>query len=232
MFPAIKGARVEPKEALFEAIQKGDAGAVRALLARDPRQAAARNPLGVSALMWAQYHRRADLVEALLAAGAEMDIFEASALGRLERVRELLERGPGLERGWSADGATALHFACFFAHEAVAELLVAHGADIHSAARGFGQVTPLHSAAAGRSPRIVELLLGAGARPDARQQGGFTALHSAAQQGNLEMVRTLVSYGADPRLPNDDGRTALDLAREKGHREVAELLENPPPRAG
>ena len=223
---------MEPGEALFEAIQEGDAGAVRALLDGDARLAGARNAQGVSALMWAQYHRRADLVEALLAAGAEMDIFEASALGRLERVRELLERGPGLERGWSADGATALHFACFFAHQVVAELLVAHGADIQSPARGFGQVTPLHSAAAGHSARIVELLLAAGAHPDARQQGGFTALQSAAQQGNLEMTRVLLSHGADPRLPNDDGRTALDLAREKGHREVAELLENPPPRAG
>lgn len=74
------------------------------------------------------------------------------------------------------------------------------------------RVTPLHSAAAGRRPAMVSLLLAAGADPHARQAGGWTPLHSAAQNGDRESARLLLAAGADPHTPNDAGRTPAELA--------------------
>jgi ankyrin repeat protein len=86
-------------------------------------------------------------------------------------------------------------------------------------------VTPLHSAAAGRSREIVHALLEAGADANARQSGGFTAIQAAAQNGDPEMARDLLAHGADTSAAtDDDGRTALAIAEAEGHDEVAALL--------
>jgi hypothetical protein len=78
---------------------------------------------------------RKDMVDLLLAARPELDIFEATAAGHSERVAELLHRDPTVARSWSADGFTALHFAAFFGQEAIAILLLQHSADASAEAR-------------------------------------------------------------------------------------------------
>src|SRR5437868_97189 len=179
---------------LFDAINRRDAVAVRALLAGDAALARARSPQGVSALMLARYHNLREVTDTLLALHSEVDIFEAATFGKVERLAALLAADPARARARSADGGTALHFASFFAQPDAARLLVAQGADVRAVAPAFGNVQPLHSAAAGRSAAIVRLLLEAGADPNARQNQGWTALHSAAQHGNAEMVRVLLQH--------------------------------------
>jgi ankyrin repeat protein len=190
----------------------------------DPALASARDANGVSAVMHAFYSGQRGIGELLIAAKSELDIFEATAAGKSDKVSEILNRGPEAAKQWSADGFTALHFAAFFNRPAIARKLIQCGADIEAIARNPMKVTPLHSAAAAHSGEIVRLLLERGANPNARQQGGWTPLHAAAQDGDAEMVRNLVEHQADPKAKNDDRKTPADIAAEKGHAEIAAIL--------
>lgn len=162
--------------------------------------------------------------EAIAATRAELDLFEAAALGRAGRVSELVTADRNRVYAVADDGYTALHLAAFFAHLDVARVLLAHGADVHAVSANAMRVQPLHAAAVRGDATLLKLLLDAGADPDARQAGGWTALHARAARGDAESVRMLLERGADPALASDDGKTALDLASEKSFADVAALL--------
>ena len=133
-----------------------------------------------------------------LAADAELDIDEAASLGRVDRVRELLERDAGLTTRRSSDGFTVLHYAAFFGTPDVAAVLLEHGADPGAVADNEMRVQPLHSAAAVSATETARLLLDAGADPNARQEGGFRPIDAAVQSGNDELYALLVERGAEP----------------------------------
>jgi len=209
---------------LFAAIKAGDAARLSDLIAAEPRLASARDDSGVSAIATALYHRKHDIADHLVAAGASVDIFEAAMLGDLARVQSHLQQDPTLARARSADGTTALHFACFFGHPEVARLLVERGSDLRAVAEKFGNVQPLHSAVAGRSLATIELLLQNGADVNAKQQQGHTALHSAAHHGDVRLAKMLLQYGANPLQKLDDGQTPIDMAQKAGHIELAAML--------
>ena len=161
--------------------------------------------------MLAVYRGDSEEVERLLSADPELDVFEAAALGRVERLQELLDADPELVRARSVDDGTALHFAAFFRQPAATRLLLDRGADLEAVASTFGNVTPLHSACASGERESARILLEAGANPNVRQQGGFTPLQAAAQNGDEELARLLLARGADPGAATDDGRTARDF---------------------
>ena len=211
---------------LFAAIQKGDADTAKALLAAEPALAGARNANGVSALILARYSNLKGVTEAIHEARPELDVFEAATFGDVARLQALLDADPASVNARSGDGGTALHFSCFFGQPECARELVQRGADLHAVAAAFGNVQPLHSAAAGRSAEIVKILLEAGADPKVKQGHGWTALHSAAQHGDADMSQTLLQHGADGSAKADNGQTPLDLARAGGHAAVAALLES------
>lgn len=84
--------------------------------------------------------------------------------------------------------------------------------------------SPLHYAASGPNPRIVELLLGRGAALEARSPNGSTPLMMAARYGSEDAVRLLVERGADPTLRNERDLSAADFARLAGREKLAEQL--------
>jgi uncharacterized protein len=184
-------------------------------------------PDTVSPVLQALYEGRTADADALLAEHPTLDIFEAAALGRTERARELLDADPKLVGAWSPDGFQALHLAAFFGRADTADLLLERGADAASLSRHeFVKVTPLHSAVAAEGAedlRTVEVLLARGAPVDARAEGGGTPLHSAAFNGNVPIVEALLAHGADPDAAKDDGKTPLDLAREQRHDDVVQI---------
>ena len=212
---------------LFAAIDAGDATAVRALLAAEPSVAAARDGHGVSATMHALYHGQGAIAETLAGVLPELDIFEAAALARIDRVRELLAADPSLAVARSPDGFTALHYPAFFggaAAAATARALLDAGADVNARSANDFSVLPLHSAVAGDHEDVAAVLIDAGADVNARQQGGWTPLHGAAQNGASATVDRLLAAGADRSARHDDGASAADLAATAGHEELAARL--------
>jgi ankyrin repeat protein len=212
---------------LFDAIDGDEPQRLDEILAESPGLATARDDEGVSAVLHALYHGRASLAETIAAVVPELDIFEAAALGRADRVRDLLAADPGLARATSPDGFTALHLPAFFGGPGTADAakaLLDAGADASARSTNSFWVLPLHSAASGGHADIVELLLAAGAEPDSRQRHGWTPLHAAAQNDDARSLEALLAAGADPELRNDDGLSAIDLARAAGNDDLVARL--------
>ncbi len=210
---------------VLAAIRAGDLETLDQLVGTEPASATARDEHGVSALMNALYRGRDDMVNVLLGAGLNLDLFEAAAVGHSGRVQSLLGGDPDAVNSFSPDGFTPLHLACFFRQQGVVRALLAAGADPALVSRNNMRVQPLHSAVAARQPGIVRLLLEAGAPVNAAQHGGWTALHAAAQHGDLEVVDLLLNYGADAALVNDEGKSPAHLAAAQGNERLVRRLE-------
>jgi ankyrin repeat protein len=209
---------------LVEAVNAGDAEFVRAILGEDPSLVASRDAAGVSVLMLARYRFDRDVTDALLAADPELDVFEAAALGYVDRLRERLMDDAGAATAFSPDGFTALHFAAFFGKPEAAKMLLEHGASVDAYTHNPFANQPLHAAAAGRHIEVCRVLLAAGADVNATQHGGFTPLHEAAQHGDAEMTELFLSAGADPSLTTEAGETAADTAAAAGHADLADRI--------
>ena len=213
-------------EDLVAAVKGGDAASVAQLVRDEPGLASTRDADGVSVLMLSRNRSNRAVTDALLAADPDLDVFEAAALGYLDRLRERLEEDLERTRLLSADGYTALHLAAFFAKPEAARILLEAGAPVDVVAANEMRVQPLHSAAAGRQPEICRMLLAAGADVDARQAGGFTPLHAAAEHGDPEMVELFLSAGADASATTDDGKTPAAAADAAGHLDIARRLRD------
>jgi len=113
----------------------------------------------------------------------------------LEGVRDLLKRDSQPVFRQNSLDETPLHAAVKWGYGAVAELLIAHGADVN--ARTVSGEAPLHYAAEDGNEEIASLLLASGADLQAKNNAGQTALHWAAQNGHTGMATLLLAHGAD-----------------------------------
>jgi ankyrin repeat protein len=180
----------------------------------------------LSEILEALYRGDGDRVAELMAAGPELDVFEAAAVGETERLRKLLDDDPDLAAAWAEDGFTPLHLAAFFRHPDAARLLVERRAPVDVVARNEEiAVTPLQSAVTAGEEETAALLLERGADPNFRHGGGFTPLQAAAHHGRERLVGLLLAHGADRLLADDEGRTPTAYARDAGHEALAARLE-------
>jgi ankyrin repeat protein len=165
---------------------------------------------GKTALHEAAEHDEADVVEALINAGADIDA----------------------RTDW---GATPLDWAGVLGSRAAADVLIAHGARLTlESASGLGidhEITGDPTAAFVLACRnghttIACRLLEHGADINGRGFFNAPALHWAAINGHADTVRFLLERGADPTLKDDEfDSDALGWAREGGHEKVTALLE-------
>lgn len=120
-------------------------------------------------------------------------LHRAAISGHKDVVELLLAKGADIDAG-KFDIGTPLLYAVEKGHKEIAELLIAHGADVN-VKRGAGD-TPLHSAVRAGHKDIVELLIANGADINAKNNDGQTPLDIAVRQKTKEIVELLKKHGA------------------------------------
>ena len=157
----------------------------------------------MSDLLQALYRGEDEQVEKLLAVDPELDVFEAAAFGRSERLRELLDEDPSRANAFGDDGFHPLGLACFFGHAEAARLLLERGADVNALSTNeHVQTAAIHAAAAAAGDEttryeLVELALEHGADPNLPQGGGFRAIDAARQNGDARVEQLLLEHLAN-----------------------------------
>lgn len=221
-------------EAFVEIIGSRDANRVETALAANP-ELAAGSLHGVPVLLFAVFAKAPGapfvrpeenpLVEAILRRDPALGIWEASIVGRRDRLLTLLDGNPGQVGQVAPSGWTPLHFAAFGGDIETVRLLLDRGADPNAIAWPSSRSTPLNAACFTGRVEVARLLLTRGADVTRRQRNGFTALHEAALIGDAELASALMDFGAETTARTDDGETPLDVARRRGHANVVALLE-------
>jgi ankyrin repeat protein len=213
--------------ALFEAIQKGEAEAVRDRVSQHPELLSQRDADGASPMQLALYTDRMEVVSVLLEIGYRPDLFESALLGRAEFVREHLSKHPELKDAFSPDGWSLLHLAAYGGETRTVQAVIEAGAEVHPLAKSKYSPgnTPLHAAvAAGKASAALRLIEGGADVNFPQQPGAYTPLHVAASRSDPSMAAFLVQQGADVNARCTDGKTALGIAQERGKKQVADLL--------
>jgi ankyrin repeat protein len=209
-------------------------------------------PDGTRPIHWAVYRFDYDLMDALIAKKAKVDVTnefgstplaEATKQGDARMVKTLLAAGSGTE-GANADGQTALMIAIKNGDLPVFNLLIDAGAKVNAVEKVQDQTPLMWAAAAARNaPEMVKVLIAKGANVNARAKfndwpgqitsepraqyhtyGGLTPLLYAARGGCYACVEALVSAGADVNLPNNEGMTPLMIALDNSHNGVAKFF--------
>ncbi|PKL80027.1 MAG: hypothetical protein CVV27_01010 [Candidatus Melainabacteria bacterium HGW-Melainabacteria-1] len=106
---------------------------------------------------------------------------------------------------------TPLHEAVTSNQIEIARLLLEKGADVNI--NNYYDESPLLQISCETDPKIVDLLLKHGAKPNVNMSvfEGDSPLHIATKCRNTEMAKLLLKHGADPMIENGEGATPLQF---------------------
>lgn len=170
----------------------GDLARVQAILARYPGIVKASASWRETAIEAAAQMGRQDIADVLLTAGAPLDICTAAVFGKTDVVAQMLHDDPTQARATGAHGIPALYFPVIGNHQAIADLLLAHGAEVNT---GAGGTTPLHGAALFGRAEMAAWLLAHGADPNSRNYEDKTPLQVALDREHAAVAEVLRAHG-------------------------------------
>ncbi|WP_238187011.1 ankyrin repeat domain-containing protein [Paenibacillus sp. L3-i20] len=119
------------KNEMLGAVKSKNLDKVKQLLEVDEELIDAKSEDDQTALLLAAYYHTHEVKELLLAKGANLNLYEAAAVGNTARIQEILRETPNLINSHSFDGYTPLGLAAHFGHEEAAAYLLDNGTDIN-----------------------------------------------------------------------------------------------------
>ena len=196
----------EGESVLMTASRAGSVGVVKALLAKGAKVNGREGWQDQTALMWAAAENHAEVVKALLEAGAD----KAARSKALDGMPPLRKTAPdvgqqGIHSTFPKGGLTALHLAARQNAAAAVEALAAGGANLDEGdPDGF---TPVIFAILNAHYDLAALLVTKGAGVDTTDRAGRTPLYTAVDMNTFE-------YSFNRPNPRPSGRmTAVDLVK-------------------
>lgn len=188
------------------------------------------------AFLWSTFLKRADLLDGLLRAGADLHFCDPNGItglhlaafsGCVESVKFLINRG--VDVNLQPKCYSPLHCAAFGNSVATAELLIRNGASITTNTNKANcEESLLQCAVRANAIECVQLFINEGADVNSLKANGTNAIHLAADLGLHECLRILLdSEGADPNIRiciREKESTALHLASDEGNVNCVKLL--------
>jgi ankyrin repeat protein len=207
---------------IHEAAGAGDLATVRALVAKSPDLANAKDESGRTPLHWAARGTNAELLAYLVEKGADVNALDnngtaplhsVASRGNVDGIRILLAEGADIHLE-TAEKNTSLHLAAQAGQTEAVRLLVGRGAGLERV-NGYGR-TPLVLAARERGgAAVIEALLDSDAKVDAVDRFGDTALALAAWRGTADVVTLLMKRNAAVPVTGEKGVQLLRWAVSK-----------------
>lgn len=155
-------------------------------------------------------------------------IHDAAQKGDLNKVKALVQSDPKLVSSKDKNGNTPLHLAALHDHAAVAEFLIANGADVNTK-NSYSSFVPddlegMFASNDSNHKDPQDLLLAKGV--DARATtNGYTPLDLALFSYNhKDVVALLIAKGADVKAQAASGATPLFWAAMRGLKDDAQIL--------
>ena len=189
---------ISGEKAIHKAAYKGNLEKVKQIIEKHPTQINVQDSLGKTPLYFASTHGYKEIVEFLLAYGAD------SELANFYNERPLTK-------------------AAEFGHYDIVKILLEHGAKVNC--KDDFDSTPLHDGARKGNRQIVDILLLYGADINSKDKIDETPLHQAARRGNIENVKSLVEHGADLYARDKNNQTPKDVALQYNHKEIVLYLQ-------
>jgi ankyrin repeat protein len=184
---------------IFRAAEAGNLARVQELIDADRSVVNQGDEFGMTALGAAIQHGNQDIVQTLLAAGADPDKEDT--------------------RGW-----TPLYFAVSKGNKGIVQALLAAGADLNKVGDDILNLVPLHLAVSKGNQDIVQVLLAAGADLNKISAAGLTTLHWAIYSGNQGIAQALIAAGADLYARDEKKRTPFVMAIQYNRQDIVALF--------
>ena len=226
----VSGAAAGFGQDIFQAVQKGDPAAVKALLGKTPDRISERNRDGMTPLHIAAAYGLLDVARCLVESRADVNARDKlgnpplhyCAYGGSRAVAELLVSRGAEVKVRNAAGTSPLRQAVFMGRTDVAEFLLEKGAEVDI--RGDEGRAVLRKAVEHGMAKIIDFLLREGLRIDARDKEAVELLHGAARCRHAGLVDRFLKEGADIRALDRKGGTLWHSAAEGDYLELMDVL--------
>jgi len=230
LFNAPASAMDAPKAAILEAARNGMLEQVEELIKIDKQCVNATDKHGNTALIFAANKGHLECAQALIAAGAQVDLANEHGVTALEMAADMDH--PEIIKLLLANKAAAAHvlkFAIKNNRTKVIKNLLDNGADVNMPINWKNE-TALYRAAHKGKTNIVFVLLFKKANPNQPRPDGITPLMIAAQKGHIDIVDMLIKFldihavDINAKAAGYHNVSALYLAAQNGKTDVAALL--------